>query len=103
MTYKIETYSKNTIPDGPTFVLVEAIRAHKDDFEVEGIFSKNKDAIEFAEYLKHVVGVLCVAPLQRLTLKVILDLLIQNRLKDLQLDKEFKYKEKLKNENTINT
>ncbi len=69
--------------DGPMFYLIHGFRAGYDDFTVEGVLSTREDAENWVKELEQLPYMQAVAPLQRLPLKTVIDLLVRDRLKQL--------------------
>lgn len=67
----------------PTFVVVHAIRVGDNKFTVEGIFSKDEDAEALRAALTASESIMAVPTPQRVPMKIIIDMLLEDRLQDL--------------------
>lgn len=67
----------------PKFYLVEGIPYHADEFEVVGLFSKKEDALAFREWAEKEGNYKGCASPQLLTMQVIKDLIVRDRLKEI--------------------
>lgn len=65
------------------FYMIHAVPDYLDDFEVIGIFTRDDDAKKFVIEKENSGEFICVARPQLLEMKAIIDLLVNDRLREL--------------------
>ena len=75
----VKNYPEGDVTIGSLFYIVEALKLGRDDWEIVGIFTLEKDAVAYSDMISNNKAIAAVPPIQQLPIEMIIAMLVERR------------------------